>query len=98
MPTVPTSFVPQVGQTTMQAPPAGGPDVAPMRNLAPEQEMQMGEATTRAGDTLQSIGMRIQYQLDDAATKNAETQFLENALKITRGQNGYLNTVGQQAV
>jgi hypothetical protein len=69
-----------------------------MRNLAPEQEMQMGEATTRAGDTLQSIGMRVQYQLDDAATKNAETQFLENALKITRGQNGYLNTVGQQAV
>jgi len=66
MPTVPTTFVPQV------TPPGGGdigqfqaPAVEPMRNYTGEQVQQFGQQLTRAGMTAFSIGDAMQDQIDE---------------------------------
>ena len=73
MPTVPTTFVPQV------APAQGGdigqfqaPGVQPMQNLAGEQVERLGRATTAAGLAAFRAGSAIQDQLDEAAAKGAD--------------------------
>lgn len=98
MPTVPTTFVPQV------TPSGGGdignfaaPPVQPMQNAAPEQVQQFGRAMTQAGNVAYSIGVSIQDQIDEAETKASDVAFLERANDILRGQNGFLKTSGKQA-
>lgn len=98
MPTVPTTFVPQV------TPPGGGdigqfqaPAVEPMRNYTGEQVQQFGQQLTRAGMTAFSIGDAMQDQIDEAAAKESDVAFLQQANEIMRGQNGYLNTAGKDA-
>jgi murein DD-endopeptidase MepM/ murein hydrolase activator NlpD len=98
MPTVPTTFVPQV------TPPGGGdigqfqaPAVEPMRNYTGEQVQQFGQQLTRAGMTAFSIGDAMQDQLDEAAAKESDVAFLQQANEIMRGQNGYMNTAGKDA-
>ena len=98
MPTVPTTFVPQVN------PPGGGdigqyqaPAVEPMRNYTGEQVQQFGQQLTRAGMTAFSIGDAMQDQIDEAAAKESDVAFLQQANEIMRGQNGYLNTAGKDA-
>ncbi len=98
MPTVPTTFVPQV------TPSGGGdiggfaaPPVQPMQNAAPEQVQQFGREMTQAGNAAFSIGVTIQDQIDEAETKASDIAFLERANDIMRGQNGFLRTSGKQA-
>lgn len=98
MPTVPTTFVPQV------TPSGGGdigdfaaPPVQPMQNAAPEQVQQFGRAMTQAGNVAFSAGVAIQDAIDEAETKSSDVAFLERANDILRGQNGFLKTSGKQA-
>lgn len=98
MPTVPTTFVPQV------TPSGGGdigdfaaPPVQPMQNAAPEQVQQFGRAMTQAGNVAFRAGMAIQDAIDEAETKASDVAFLERANDIMRGQNGFLKTSGKQA-
>jgi hypothetical protein len=92
-------FVPQVNQTPSNTPQVGGPAVAPMRNFAPEQIQETGQAVSNAGSLAlkagQSIGMRVQEQVDDAKVKSAETQFIQSA---TESLDGYLNTSNADAL
>ncbi len=98
MPTVPTTFVPQV------TPSGGGdigdfaaPPVQPMQNAAPEQVQQFGRAMTQAGNVAFSAGVAIQDAIDEAETKASDVAFLERANDILRGQNGFLKTSGKSA-
>lgn len=93
MPTVPTTFVPQV------TPSGGGdigdfaaPPVQPMQNVAPEQVQQFGRAMTQASNVAFSAGVAIQDAIDEAETKASDVAFLERANEIMRGQNGFLKT------
>jgi hypothetical protein len=77
--------------------------IEPMQNYAPQQQQQMGQAAMKVGETTDNIGERIQWQLDDAKTKAAETQFLQQAQPILHGDGtadnpGYLNLRGQTAI
>jgi murein DD-endopeptidase MepM/ murein hydrolase activator NlpD len=103
MPQVPDSFVPSATTSPLGVSPMSAQPVQPMRNAAPEQMQQSGAATQRLGDETNSIGERIQNQLDSAMAKQAETGFLNKVLTITSGdgtpQNpGYLNLKGQDAI
>ena len=98
MPTVPTTFVPQV------TPPGGGdigqfqaPAVEPMRNYTGEQVQQFGQQLTRAGMTAFSIGDAMQDQLDEAAAKESDIAYQQQVNEILQGPNGYLNKVGKDA-
>lgn len=97
MPTVPTSFAPQVDVSTQGMPALEAPSVAPMRNAAPEQMQEMGRAQLQAGTTVMRIGQRIQDEIDEAETKAADVAALRQAQEILRGENGYLRTTGKNA-
>jgi hypothetical protein len=95
MPTVPTSFVPQV------APAQGGdigqfqaPGVQPMQNLAGEQVERLGRATTAAGLAAFRAGSAIQDQLDEAAAKGADVAGQRNADAIYQN---YMSLEGKAA-
>lgn len=103
MPTVPQSFVPQVGQTAMNPTPVQAPNVAPMQNRNPEQMQQFGQTLQQTGGmefrTGQTIGDRVQEQMDDANTKAAETSFLQASQSILYDpEKGYFNQLGKAAV
>jgi hypothetical protein len=98
MPTVPTTFVPQV------APGGAGdigmvqaPQVAVTENLAAQQQVQFGRAMTQAGDVAFRIGSAIQDAIDESEAKAADTAFIQQANTILRGQNGYLRSAGRDA-
>lgn len=98
MPTVPTSFVPQV------APQGGGdigqfqaPQVAVAENLAAAQQVRLGGAMTAAGNQVFRLGSAIQDGIDEAQTKAADIAFLQQANAILRGQQGYLRMSGKDA-
>lgn len=95
MPTVPTTFVPQV------APAQGGdigqfqaPGVQPMQNLAGEQVERLGRATTAAGLAAFRAGSAIQDQLDEAAAKGADVAGQRNADAIYQN---YMSLEGKAA-
>jgi hypothetical protein len=98
MPTVPTSFVPQV------APQGGGdigqfqaPQVAVAENLAAAQQVRFGGAMTAAGNQVFRLGSAIQDGIDEAQAKAADIAFLQQANEILRGQQGYLRISGKDA-
>jgi hypothetical protein len=98
MPTVPSAFVPQVGpQGEGSMVPLQAPAVQPFENATPRQLMEFGQAETRAGLTAYRAGVALQDELDEAATKEADTRFLATAQDIMRGKNGYLTAVGKDA-
>jgi len=99
MPTVPTTFVPQV------APQVGGdigqfqaPQIATAENLAAQQQVQFGRTAVQAGNVAYRVGSAIQDDIDDANAKAADTWMLTNATQMLRGPNGYLRSVGKNAV
>lgn len=98
MPTVPDSFVPQIGQTDANTPAATAPAVEPMRNATPQQMEQMGQATERAGAVSMQIANHLQAKLDDANVKAAETKFIQQSMNILHGDNGYLQQQGADAL
>jgi len=103
MPTVPQSFVPSVGQTAMNPTPVQAPNVMPMQNRNPEQLENLGQTLQQAGGmefrTGQTIGDRVQEQMDDANTKAAETSFLQTSQSILNDPDkGYFRQLGKAAV
>ena len=95
MPTVPSSFVPQVGMTgegssvAYQAPP-----VMPMEEATSRQQMELGRAMVAAGDTAFKLGSAMQDDIDDAATKEADTAFIQRMSKV---RSDYMNLSGKDA-
>jgi len=98
MPTVPTSFVPQVspqgdgGMVPLQAPPVEG-----VRNALPEQQIQFGEAMRSAGNVSFRIGQQLQDSIDEAAAKAADVELSQFSNNILRGKDGYLGLQGKDA-
>lgn len=98
MPTVPTSFVPQVspqgdgGMVPLQAPPVEG-----VRNALPEQQIRFGEAMRGAGNVSFRIGQQLQDSIDEAAAKAADVELSQFSNNILRGKDGYLGLQGKDA-
>ena len=98
MPTVPTSFVPQVspqgdgGIVPLQAPPVEG-----VRNALPEQQIRFGEAMRGAGNVSFRIGQQLQDSIDEAAAKAADVELSQFSNNILRGKDGYLGLQGKDA-
>jgi len=94
--------VPVIDQTATGSAPFATPQVAPVRNYAPQQQEALGQTMQRAGGmamvTGQTIGDRLAEQVDDARTKQAETTALSSVQGLLYGENGYLNTLGQNAI
>ena len=97
MPTVPTSFVPQANLQDGGDVPLQAPGVEPVRNLAADQEVQLGQAMTRAGNVAWNVGSNIQDAIDEAGAKAADVQFLQSTQQLLNGQNGYMNMQGVDA-
>jgi len=97
MPTVPSSFVPQADMQDRGEVPLQAPGVEPVRNLAADQEVQLGEAMTRAGNVAWNVGSNIQDAIDEAGAKAADVQFLQSIQQLLNGQNGYMNMQGVDA-
>ena len=95
MPTVPTTFVPQVAP---QAPGDIGqfqaPGVQAAENLAGPQLARFGQATTAAGNAAFRLGSAIQDGIDDATTKQADVM---GTTAMQRVADRFLGTVGQQS-
>ena len=98
MPTVPTSFVPQVspqgdgGIVPLQAPPVEG-----VRNALPEQQIRFGETMRSAGNVSFRIGQQLQDSIDEAAAKAADVELSQFSNNILRGKDGYLGLQGKDA-
>lgn len=95
MPTVPTSFVPQV------APQGGGdigqfqaPSIAAAENLAGPQVARFGQAMVGAGNQAFRLGSAIQDGIDEAATKEADVAAGRAMQQVA---DRYLATVGKTA-
>lgn len=97
MPTVPSSFVPQANLQDGGDVPLQAPGVEPVRNLAADQEVQLGEAMTRAGNVAWNVGSNIQDHIDESGAKAADVQFLQTTQQLLNGKNGYFNQEGKNA-
>ena len=97
MPTVPSSFVPQADTQDRGEVPLQAPGVEPVRNLAADQQVQLGEAMTRVGNVAWNVGSNIQDAIDEAGAKAADVQFLQSTQQLLNGQNGYMNMQGVDA-
>lgn len=97
MPTVPTTFVPQVGMTESRQVPAQAFPVQPMENYAARQEVEFGQRSTEMGNVMFRTATALQDARNDAYARQAESTFLTEADELVRGKNGYSRTLGQQA-
>jgi len=97
MPTVPSNFVPQADMQDRGEVPLQAPGVEPVRNLAADQEVQLGEAMTRAGNVAWNVGSNIQDHIDESGAKAADVQFLQSTQQLLNGKNGYFNQEGKNA-
>lgn len=98
MPTVPTSFVPQVADTGAgQIVPFEATPGQPMQNLAPEQQVKMGAGMLDLGNTMFRMGQTIQDRLNEAEAKDADVRLLKQTDDILYGANGYFNARGKNA-
>lgn len=96
MPTVPIVPTEELQGGGFQPFSVGG-EIAPMRDVAGRQAQEMGQSMVNAGQVLGSIANKMQDQMDDAATKQADVTFLTKAQDILWGEKGYLNTLGAGA-
>lgn len=98
MPTVPTSFVPQVGMSDAGGQvPAQAYPVQPMENFAARQAQEVGIRTMELGNVAFRAGTALEDSINDAKTREEDTAFLATTNEIMRGQNGYLRTAGKDA-
>lgn len=86
-------------------PQAGGqpgftaPAVEPMRNFAPQQMEESGQALLRLGATAMQMENRIQSELDDARTKEKDTLFATYiSQSLFDPGTGYMGSTGKDAV
>lgn len=99
MATVPVQDIPTVDLQPSNVIPLQAPGVEPMRNAAPEQMQQFGKATMQAAVAMQTIADRINDEIDDAATKEADNLFSDSGRTILHDpESGYLSTVGKKAL
>ncbi len=99
MATVPVQDIPTVDLQPSNVVPFQAQGVEPMRNAAPEQMQKFGEAAMRGAIALKNINDRLQDEMDDAATKEADN-LLSDQLRslIYNPETGYLSTVGKNAL
>lgn len=95
MPTVPTTFVPQV------APQGGGdigqfiaPGVQPMEDLTGRQIERLGQTMVQAGNVAFRVGSATQDAIDDANAKAGDVAGIRGATPLVQQ---YLNTAGKDA-
>lgn len=95
MPTVPTTFVPQV------APPEGGdignfvaPGVQPMEDFTGRQVERLGQTMVQAGNVAFRVGSAMQDAIDEANAKAADVLGIRGATPLMQQ---YLNTSGRDA-
>jgi hypothetical protein len=95
MPTVPTTFVPQV------APQGGGdigdfaaPGIAPAENLAGPQVARFGQQLTQTGMAAFRLGSAIQDGIDEAKTKEADVAAGRGMQAVT---DKYMAMIGKDA-
>lgn len=97
MPTVPYD-VPTVDMQAGSMPAFSGQAVQPRENYGAKQQMELGKSMMSAGEKITHAGQQIQDELDDAATKKADTWFLSEAQKLLLDKDsGYLHTQSEQA-
>ena len=95
MPTVPTTFVPQVAPAPGEAiGQFAAPGVQPAENLAARQQEQFGRATLEAGLQAFRVGSAIQDDIDEAFAKESDN--LANR-SMQEAATGYLSTQGKDA-
>jgi hypothetical protein len=95
MPTVPSSFIPQVGMAGEGSfVPYQAPPVMPMDEAASKQQEELGRAMIAAGNTAYRLGSAIQDDIDDAATKEADTAAIGVMTKI---RSDFMSTSGKDA-
>lgn len=83
MPTVPSSFIPQVGMAGEGSfVPYQAPPVMPMDEAVSKQQEELGRAMIAAGNTAYRLGSAMQDDIDDAATKEADTAAIGVMTKI----------------
>ena len=83
MPTVPSSFIPQVGMAGEGSfVPYQAPPVMPMDEATSKQQEELGRAMIAAGNTAYRLGSAMQDDIDDAATKEADTAAIGVMTKI----------------
>ena len=97
MPTVPSSFVPQADMQGGGEVPLQAPGVEPVRNLAADQQVQLGQAMTRAGNVAWSVGANIQDHIDESGAKAADVAWLNSTQQLLHGQDGYFTKEGKDA-
>jgi hypothetical protein len=68
-------------------------------NLAARQMMDTGRAVGQAADTMLNIAVKIQDEINDAKTKEADTLFADQMReRLFNPESGYLNSRGKDAV
>ena len=97
MPTVPTSFVPQAGLEAGGMVPYQAAPVQPVENYAARQQMDIGKGLTEIGGVAFRSGAALQDSLDEARSKEIETNFLQSVTTMMHGQGGYMTTSGKDA-
>jgi hypothetical protein len=70
------------------------PPVMPMEEATSRQQMELGRAMVAAGDTAFRLGSAMQDDIDDAATKEADTAFIQRMSKV---RSDYMNLSGKDA-
>ena len=95
MPTVPSSFIPQVGMAGEGSfVPYQAPPVMPMDEATSKQQEELGRAMIAAGNTAYRLGSAMQDDIDDAATKEADTAAIGVMTKI---RSDFMSTSGKDA-
>lgn len=94
MPQVPIQTLPTQELAASQMAQFQAPSVEPVKDVTSQQISDLGKAEIAAGVTM----VKIQDTMDDAATKQADVQFVKEAQNILMNpDNGYLFTKGAAA-
>jgi hypothetical protein len=98
MATIP-GILPTVEPQGAGQPGFSAPTIAPVQNFAGQQMEQVGEGLLRLGAVGQQLSIRIQNDLDDARSKEIDTQFASVISdSLFNPETGYVNRVGKDAV
>jgi len=98
MPTVPSSFVPQVAESDVPNVAFQAPGIQPMENIAAKQEVEVGQRMVEAGMIGYRAGVALQDSINEADAKAGDAWAAEQMTNIVHGENGYLYTTGKNAI
>jgi len=97
MPTVPSSFVPQIATEAGAAAPYQATPVQPVQDFGARQTAALGKSLTDVGGATASVGLKLLNEFDEAKSKEIETNYLKASMSILQGKNGYFATNGKDA-